>query len=60
MSELLSISQQKTIQTIMEIPTYPYYKEQLNVAPNKLKGGLSLVWNYLGDRLYEKNAIRLQ
>ncbi|EMF0108891.1 glycosyltransferase family 4 protein [Enterococcus hirae] len=59
MSELLSISQQKTIQTIMEIPTYPYYKEQLNVAPNKLKGGLSLVWNYLGDRLYEKKCNKI-
>lgn len=59
MNQLLSIAQEKGSQTILEIPTYPYYKEQFNVSPNKLKGGLSLIWNYLGDRLYLKKCNKI-
>ncbi|OQO70409.1 hypothetical protein BH747_06840 [Enterococcus villorum] len=59
MNQLLSIAKEKEIQTVLEIPTYPYYKEQFNVSPNKLKGSLSLVWNYLGDQLYDKQCDKI-
>lgn len=59
MHQLLRISKEKGIQTILEIPTFPYYKEQWNVSPNKLKGGLSLAWNYFGDQLYKRQCNKI-
>lgn len=52
MSSIMEHAKKKNIITYMEIPTYPYYKEQMAVAANKAKAALVLALSFFSDKMY--------
>ncbi len=52
MSRILVYTRRNHIKTYMEIPTYPYYKEQLAVASNKPKALATVIFSYVSDLRY--------
>ncbi len=54
MSGIVSFAKANGIKLFMEIPTYPYYKEQISVSSNKIVAVMYVFLDYLSDFLYFK------